>query len=120
MTNPAKSKGTKWERRVADYLVSVFPDIDRRAQAGKEDKGDFINTGPWCIEAKNHRRLDLSGWVDQAVKEAKNAAVPYPVVVFPRRSHSIEKCYALMPMWTLRELMAELAWLHEARKEGSL
>lgn len=106
MANRAKQKGTAWEGRVRDYLRPVFPYIDRRAQAGADDKGDFINTGPWCIEAKNHKRLDLAGWVDQAVKEAGNAGALFPVVVFPRKSHVIDKCYALMPMWALRDLMS--------------
>lgn len=105
MVNRAKQKGTAWETRVRGYLTPVFPDIDRRAQQGADDKGDFINTGPWCIEAKNHKRLDLAGWLDQAAKEAENAGASLPVVVFPRKSHVADKCYALMSMATLRKLM---------------
>jgi hypothetical protein len=49
----------------------------------------------------------LAAWLDEAEKEAANAGVSRFAVVFPRKSHTVDKAYAVMPAWLLAELMRE-------------
>lgn len=81
----AKGKGTAWETAIVRYLnESGFPNAERRALAGTADKGDIANV-PVVIEAKNCRRDELGGWVDEATSEAVNAGVDVGVVWHHRR-----------------------------------
>lgn len=106
MSNPSKSKGSAWERRVVDFLVANgHPNAERRALEGINDRGDVAGVRGWVVEAKCRKTLDLSGWSDEAEREALNAGVSRWAVVFPRRNHATAKGYALVPIWLLAELM---------------
>lgn len=96
MSNP---KGTRFETRLVNYLVERLqnPSIERRARNGKNDRGDVAGL-PLVIEAKNVKRIDLAGWMDEAIQEAKNAGVERCVVIFPRRNHAIGRAYVLMEL----------------------
>ena len=115
MTNRAKAKGSAWERRLVDFLVSHgHPNAERRVTEGKNDRGD-VSGVPFIIEAKNCRTIDLSGWCDEAAKEARTAGMGNRwAVVFPRRSHITAKAYAVISLELLAELM-RLARNEEAR-----
>jgi len=106
MTNKSKAKGTAFESRLVSYLnAQGFPLAERRALSGALDKGD-VSGVPFVIEAKSCRALDLSGWCDEAAKEAKTAGVGNRwSVVFPRRSHTMDKAYAVISLELLAELM---------------
>lgn len=81
----SKDKGTAWETAIVRYLVdSGFPRAERRALAGTSDRGDIANL-PVVVEAKNCRRDELPGWVDEATAEAVNAGVDVGVVWHHRR-----------------------------------
>jgi hypothetical protein len=88
----AKAAGTRFERLVADTLAEHVDDrIDRRVKTGNKDRGD-IGGLRMCgqkvvIEAKDHARLDLSGWVDQADVERGNDDAIAGLVVHKRRGH---------------------------------
>jgi hypothetical protein len=88
----------------------------RGGKQGRWDKGDFFHTAPFVIEAKNQKALDLAGWMDEARVEAKNAGGLIPVVMFPRKSMALERCYVLMELgdWI------DLAPLWAANTEGIL
>lgn len=87
MTNP---KGTRFERPIADCLARYIDDrIDRRPKTGNKDKGDI---GGWrfagmriVAELKNHARLDLSGWVNEAEVERGNDDAAVGMVIHKRR-----------------------------------
>lgn len=115
MSNPSKRKGSAWERRLVDWLtVNGFPFAERRVMEGKNDRGDVAGV-PFIIEAKNCRTIDLSGWCDEAAKEARNAGMGNRwAVCFPRRSHSTDKAYVVISLGLLAELM-RLARNEEAR-----
>lgn len=92
MTNTNKARGTKLEREMADYLAAELGDerIDRLPLRGNGDRGDIggvrtILGLKVAIEVKNHSRLNLAGWVDEAVTEAGNADAPVAVVIHKRR-----------------------------------
>lgn len=106
VTNRSKAKGSAWERRLVDFLaVNGFPFAERRVTEGKNDRGD-VSGVPFVIEAKNCRSIDLSGWCDEAAKEARTAGMGNRwAVVFPRRSHVTAKAYAVISLELLAELM---------------
>ena len=88
-----KDKGTRLETAVVTYLRAMSDDteetIHREILHGAQDHGDitglYIHGQRVALEIKNHNRLDLAGWLDQAVEEAGNIDSPYPFVVFHRR-----------------------------------
>lgn len=88
----AKAAGARFERLIADCLAALVDDrIDRRVKTGNKDRGDI---GGWrfaghrlVIECKDHSRLDLSGWVDQAEIERGNDDALAAFVIHKRRGH---------------------------------
>lgn len=94
-----KDRGTRWETRVARYLG-----LERRAQSGNKDKGDIRHPSA-VIECKNHKSMNLAGWMDEAEVEKRNAGVELAFVVFPRRNHTTGKGYCLMSIEQLARLL---------------
>lgn len=87
----AKSKGTSFETAVAGYLsTATGAEIVRRALTGKNDRGDLHGLrsafGDRIVaELKNHNRLNLSGWIDEAETERGNDDARIAVVIHKRR-----------------------------------
>jgi hypothetical protein len=54
----------------------------RNARGGSQQGVDVITDLPVAVEAKNCAKLDLAGWVDQAVAQADDTA---PGAVFIKR-----------------------------------
>ena len=86
MTNRSKAKGTEAESSVVTYLHldPDFSEVERRTLAGIADKGDIAGL-PVVIEVKNCSRMDLAGWVEEALREAANAGCEVGVVWHKRR-----------------------------------
>lgn len=90
----AKQAGARFERAIADYLAAVVDDrIDRRVKTGAKDRGDIggvrIHGGKRVvIECKDHTKLDLAGWVTEALTETINDGALAGVVVHKRRGKS--------------------------------
>jgi hypothetical protein len=77
----AKQRGTAAETAVVNYLHSVgFESAERRTLSGANDKGDINLSEHLVIEVKDHQRMELAGWLDEANREATNANAPYGVV----------------------------------------
>ena len=59
------------------------------------------------VEAKNHRELDLAGFVDQASRQAADYdELTLPLVVAHRRGHArVDGAYCVMPGWAFIELV---------------
>lgn len=88
----AKAAGTRFERAIADCLAALIDDrIDRRVKTGNKDRGDIGGLRHLgervVIECKDHSRLDLAGWVDEADIERGNDDALAGVVVHKRRGH---------------------------------
>lgn len=88
----AKAAGTRFERLVADCLAVHIDDrIDRRVKTGNKDRGDVGGLRTFgarvVIECKDHSRLDLSGWVDEADIERGNDDAAAGIVIHKRRGH---------------------------------
>lgn len=85
----SKDKGTRFESQVALYLqAKLGPAIERRALHGTNDRGDIAGVyfmgKPVVIECKNHKRMELAAWMDEARMEAGNADAPYYFTVHHR------------------------------------
>lgn len=85
----AKRKGTAAESAVVTFLRPFFPWADRVPLSGSRDRGD-VSLGPGgpCVEVKNTNRLDLSGALDEAEEEARNAGAPFGVAWIKRRGRT--------------------------------
>jgi hypothetical protein len=87
----ANRKGSTFEKSIADYLAIQLQDdrIERRVTNGNKDRGDIggvrLNGHRVVIECKNHNRLNLSGWVEEARIEAGNDDAILGAVVHKRR-----------------------------------
>lgn len=109
----ARDKGTRWETRLLGHLTRIWPDAERTGSRAYEI-GDFARTGPFVIEAKNHKKLNFPAWLDQArdaaarVAEDPSTVGPvFPVVMTPRRNHTVDKAYVVMDYATFEALMAD-------------
>lgn len=104
--NRSKARGTAWERRLVDYLVSHgLPYAERRALEGKNDRGDVSGIPSVVIEAKNAARITLAEWVDEMLVEKQNANAQIGVVVFPRRNCATERAYVVMELQQFAEMI---------------
>jgi len=87
----ASRKGQTFERLIANYLAAELDDdrIDIRPKNGTNDRGDIggirtVGGAAVVIEAKNHKSINLGGWMNEAEAEAGNADAPAGVVVHKR------------------------------------
>lgn len=90
----ARAAGTRFERMVVDCVAWVLKDdrIDRRVKTGNKDKGDIFGLRSFAgerivVECKDVARLNLGGWMEEAVAEAGNDDAPIAVVIHKRRGH---------------------------------
>lgn len=85
------AKGTGFETDVCSFLAESLGDdrIERRAKCGSKDRGDvagFRIRGKRCVvECKNHRRMELSKWLDEAEAERGNDGAEFAFVVHKRK-----------------------------------
>jgi len=91
----SRDKGARWERDVCRLLVaSGWQAItSRNARGGAQMGADVISDLPVCIEAKNQARMDLSGWLDQAVRQAPGDLA---AVFVKRRQKPASQAYVVM------------------------
>jgi len=103
VANPNKSRGTRFESAVRDYLNrelgltdddgnlrDVFSPLNvrRAAQEGARDVGD-IHAVPVVIEAKDVKSPAVPSWLRQAEREATNAGFPFGVVCHKVRGRGV-------------------------------
>lgn len=107
LMSAAKRKGTTWETAVTNYLRDQDIDARRVAQTGRKDTGD-IHGGGIVWEAKDHKSIDVAGFVRQAVEEAKNAGLPVGVAVVKRRQSNVKNAYVMTDLETFVRLIKAL------------
>lgn len=83
MTSRQGVKGRLWERAVEESGRAAGIPLVRIRLRGSQDEGDFSGVPGLLLEAKNHARLDLAGWLDQA--SAKCSPGRSPAIVHKRR-----------------------------------
>lgn len=81
-----KQRGTSFETLILEPAKAYYPDGIRSPLMGSKDVGDLWLPGErrFVVEAKHHTKLDLAGWAAEAENEARNAGVPFWVVVHKR------------------------------------
>ena len=109
MVSKAKQKGTAAETAVVKYLRdNGFIHAERRALHGTADKGDITGCGPVVFEVKNHKQLDLAGWIKELETEMGNANVDTGAVIAKKRGTTDPgEWYAIMPLRILVGLLIE-------------
>lgn len=92
----ARAAGTSFATWLVEYWRKAFGTrtIERRALTGRKDEGDIAglncHLGPIAVEVKNHNRIDLAGWIQEAQIEASNADAAFGIVVAKRRGYGRE------------------------------
>lgn len=108
-------KGATFEQDTADYLAAALGDdrIERRVKHGTNDRGDIaglrIHGRRVVVECKNHRRMELAEWVDEAETERGNDDADYGIVIHKRRGCGKAKFggnYATMTLETFAAIVA--------------
>lgn len=98
MTNRSKNIGTAGETAVVRYLrKNGFPDAERRALAGQQDKGDILVCKDVIAEVKagaaaeNASDEKLRAWYEETLTEKKNAGASLAFLVVKRKGHGAVK-----------------------------
>ena len=101
----SRRKGQKAEQAVARMLRAWgWAARTSRSVQGVQGGADLITDCPLSIEVKDHARMELAAWLDQAVAQAQPGA---PGVVFHHRrgKGQPEDWYATMRVADLLELV---------------
>jgi len=82
-----REKGTWFETAVSGFLAEALGAVVHRlGMGGVNDRGDIHVDGlDMTIECKNHARMALAEWMDEAERESGNAGTRCGVVVHHRR-----------------------------------
>lgn len=115
MGNRNKAKGTSYETLIKEYLWSKgFKKARRAALEGAEDKGDIHGvespSRAVCIQCKNDRSFNFSGWLNDTVEQAERLSGALPVLVVKRQgkgAKSVGESYAVMRLDDLIDLLGE-------------
>ena len=121
MGNKHKAKGTAFETLIKEHLVSKgFLGAHRTALEGGQDKGDIHGVSHQttdrkvCIQCKNQKKLDFSGWLNATVEQAERLNDAVPVLVVKRAgkgAKAVGESYAVMRLDDLVELLQEAGYL---------
>lgn len=115
MSSKARAKGTSFETLIKEYLWSKgFKKARRSALAGAEDTGDIHGlenpNRQVCIQCKNDRSFNFSGWLNDTVQQAERLSGALPVLVVKRQgkgAKSVGESYAVMRLDDLVSLLEE-------------
>lgn len=101
-------RGPHYESRLAAFFSRVLGiPVERRVMGGALDRGDLAGIPDWVIEAKNVSMACLGQAMNEAKKEAGNAGARYFAAVLNRRSHDLERSYAVVELWALAEIIRD-------------
>ena len=114
----SKQKGTLAETAVAQYLKQFWSNVERRALAGVNDKGDISGVYDFVIEVKNQKSYKLPEWMIETEQERVNAGVPYGLLlVKPNKVGvtNVNKWWGIMPFEQIVGLLIELEKLRASQ-----
>lgn len=116
MTSKSKIKGSAYERDVVSYLRDEGFSVDRTRAGWVDDRGDVHglqgpNGEPFVIECKNHKAMDLAGWITELHRECANALAVVGAVVHKKRGATGgADQYATLPLGMLVHLLREAGY----------
>ena len=111
MSNPSRRKGTAFENAVVDYLrLNGWIHAERRALAGKNDRGDVAGVAGVCIEVKS-AKFEPGRFVAETVAEQANAGARVGAAWVKRRGKaSAGDGYVLMTGEQFVQLLSEAGY----------
>lgn len=120
MSSPNRRKGTTWESDLANYFNShgtFLGEVFRAPDWGALDKGDFVNTRDFVIEAKNVKSIDLAKFMAEVTAEMLNAGRRWGAAIVKRRNKPVGAAYVIeeLDVWAAR-----VKHMHELEEELSL
>lgn len=113
-------KGNSFAEDVANYMAARLGDrrIERRVLHGTNDRGDIaglmMRGKRVAVECKNHAKMELSTWVDEAEAERLNDHAEFGIVVHKRKgkgSKHFGENYVTMTLDTYLAMTAGSRWL---------
>ena len=117
MPNPQKTKGSAYERLIKDGLADAGYDDAERTRAGwSDDRGDIHGIshpvlGAFTFECKNHKALNLAGWVAELDRERHANGGGLGAVVHKKKGETTAaQQYATLPFWMLVQLLIEAGY----------
>lgn len=110
MTTKSKARGTATERMAVRHLQATWPEAERRALAGKFDKGDIVNVPFTTIEVKGERANRLPEWKFETLTEQRNNGDPFCLLISRRDYQPVGKWDAWMPASQLSDWAPEDIW----------
>ncbi len=104
-----RRKGHNFEREIARAMRVIFPTARRQVQTSIYDKRKLpdVIAGPYSIECKCCKRVNVPAALRQAVEEATTHT---PVVVFKQDR---EEIYAALPFKAFCSLLEHVYGRHE-------
>ena len=111
MTNPAKAKGSQWERDIVKFFnENGFPLVERRYGAGAQaDKGD-INGIQLVLEAKNLKTITLASIMDEVEVEVANSRFEHGCAIIKRRGKGTGKAYVVFSLESIVPILKEAGY----------
>jgi hypothetical protein len=104
VSNPAKARGSQFERDAARFFS-----LERAYGAGRpKDVGDLANDPLYAYECKALKQFDLATAVAEANREATNAGKSFGIALIKKPRAGIQDCYVVMDFSTWRELRKKL------------
>jgi len=112
-----KARGAKAEIDVENFFRGKYYDAQRLPKRGVNDEGDVmvsLRNRPresLVIEVKDWATINLAGWWDEAVREAKKwmkarpGATGWPILVIKRRQRNISQAWVVMSLETFEEFI---------------
>lgn len=92
----SRRKGQRAEQAVAKWLrANGWAARTSRSVQGVQGGADLITDAPASFEVKDHARLELAAWVDQAVRQAAPGS-PGVVLAKRRGKANPDDWYAVM------------------------
>lgn len=107
MANPNGRKGSAFETACIAYMRDHgFAYAERRVPTGARDRGDLGGVPGLMLEFKNHKQIDLAGFMDEVAAEKLNASAQIGAAVIKRRNHGVERAYVVeeLQFWLPRIL----------------
>jgi hypothetical protein len=112
VSSASKRKGSSAERDVVKYLKQRgWKYAERRIAGDFYDRGDIAGLPEVCLEVKNQKTQDLSGWVKELEVEISNAKAETGAVIHKKRGVSdVGKWYATMPVSVYTDLLKKAGY----------
>jgi hypothetical protein len=111
MVNRSKQKGTRAESGVVNYARTFgYPWADRQPLRGSLDQGDVLLCPGLVAEVKAGKAAwdasdnQIAAWLDETLREKKNAKADYALLVVARYRQPVERWWAVLPSHDLAVL----------------